>query len=168
MEEIREAALAYYENGSAEQKQLARDFFDCLDDDGKGKVDVHEVLNILIEGEDELVDYSSFFQELGRKGKLDFNGFLTLFYVIKSRSRPFCDGCRIFLKGLFFTCVQCHESSNDTFDLCSKCYRGKKFSHEHYSFLDNYTLLAHKRLVIAGGEGQPNATQVSHPIPCIL
>lgn len=163
MEEIREAALAYYENGSPDQKRLAQDFFDCLDEDGKGKVDVREVISILGEEEDEVVDYSGVFQELGRDkdGKLDFNGFLTLFYVIKSRSRPFCDRCRVFLKGLFFTCVRCHESSNvDTFDLCSKCYRGKKFSHEHDGFLDNYALLAHKRLVtVVGGAGQPNTSQ---------
>ncbi|WJZ87435.1 hypothetical protein VitviT2T_006814 [Vitis vinifera] len=163
MEEISEAALAYYENGSEEQKQLARDFFNSLDEDGNGTVDVHEFIKILSEEGHGLVNNSGFFQELDRDGNesLDFNEFLTLFYIIKSRSRPFCAGCGIFLKSLFFSCAKCHESSDETFDLCSACYRGKRFSHQHAAFLDNYTLLAHKRLITLGGKGQPNTSQAA-------
>ncbi|KAJ9700812.1 hypothetical protein PVL29_006230 [Vitis rotundifolia] len=108
-----------------------------------------------------LMNNSRFFQELDRdgNGRLDFNEFLTLFYIIKSR-RPFCDGCEIFLKGLFFTCVKCHESRNDTFDLCSACYRGKRFIHRHAAILDVYTLLTHKRLMTMGGVGQPNLSPI--------
>ena len=173
MEEISEAALAYYENGSEEQKQLARDFFNSLDEDGNGTVDVHEFIKILSEEGHGLVNNSGFFQELDRDGNesLDFNEFLTLFYIIKSRSRPFCAGCGIFLKSLFFSCAKCHESSDETFDLCSACYRGKRFSHQHAAFLDNYTLLAHKRLITLGGKGLPNTSQVMYIIiiiiPCI-
>ena len=47
MEEIREAALAIYENGSAEQKKLARDFFSCLDVDGDGTMDSQEFISVL-------------------------------------------------------------------------------------------------------------------------
>ncbi|KAJ9700811.1 hypothetical protein PVL29_006229 [Vitis rotundifolia] len=161
MEEIREAALAYYQNGSEYQKCSANDFFNSLDQDRNGKIDVHEFINILSEMGYGLVNNSRFFQELDRdgNGSLDFSEFLTLFYIIKC-PRPFCDGCGILLKGLFFTCVQCYESSNNnTFDLCSACYRGKRFSHQHAAFLDNYTLLARKRPITLGGEEQPNTSQ---------
>ncbi|RVW90122.1 hypothetical protein CK203_035910 [Vitis vinifera] len=47
MEEIREAALAYYEAGTQEQKQLAWAFFQTLDVDGDGTVSIQEFVNFL-------------------------------------------------------------------------------------------------------------------------
>ncbi|KAL6342990.1 hypothetical protein AAG906_017010 [Vitis piasezkii] len=74
MEEIREAALAYYEAGTQEQKQLAWAFFQTLDVDGDGTVSIQEFVNFL-----------------------------------RGRGYP-----------------------NDTFDLCSACYRGgRRIIHQH-------------------------------------
>ena len=86
---------------------------------------------------------------------------LTMYYIIKS-GRPYCDGCGVFLMGLFFTCLNCFESSHTTFDLCSACYRGRRFVHPHAAILDNYILLTHKRLMTMGalGVGHPNMSQV--------
>ncbi|CBI23727.3 hypothetical protein VitviT2T_006818 [Vitis vinifera] len=160
MEEIREAALAYYEAGTQEQKQLAWAFFQTLDVDGDGTVSVQEFVNFLRGRGYRLFDNPNFYRALDRDGNgcLDFHEVLTFFYIIKS-GRPFCDGCGIFLKGLFFTCLNCYESSHTTFDLCSACYRGKRFSHQHAAILDNYTLLTHKRMMTMAGYGQPNMSQ---------
>ena len=169
MEEIREAALAYYEAGTQEQKQLAWAFFQTLDVDGDGTVSVQEFVNFLRGRGYRLFDNANFYRALDCDGNgcLDFYEVLTFFYIIKS-GRPFCDGCGIFLKGLFFTCLNCYESSHTTFDLCSACYRGKRFSHQNAAILDNYTLLTHKRMMTMAGYGQPNMSQVklypSHPL----
>ncbi|RVW99451.1 hypothetical protein CK203_038426 [Vitis vinifera] len=164
MEEIREAALAYYEAGTQEQRQLARAFFQTLDVDGDGIVSVQEFVDFLRGRGYRLLDNPSFFQALDRDGNgcLDFYEVLTLYYIIKS-GRPFCDGCGVFLKGLFFTCLDCYESSHTTFNLCSACYRGKRFSHQHAAILDNYTLLTHKRTMTMSGLGQPNMSQITSP-----
>lgn len=170
MEEIREAALAYYENGGEKLKQLARNFFNCLDEDGDGTVDLREFIKIFGERGNRLINNHNFFQALDRDGNgcLDFYEVLSLYYIIES-GRPFCDGCGSFLKGLYFTCLNCHESSDTTFDLCSACYRRKSFSHQHAIFLDNYTLLAYKRSAMLANQtqrptGQPSTNQVIYII----
>ncbi|KAK9289208.1 hypothetical protein L1049_017682 [Liquidambar formosana] len=87
-----------------------------------------------------------FFRELDQNGdgSLDFNEFLTLSYIA-TFGRPFCDGCGDFIKGLFFTCVECYEcNSTTTFDLCIACYRGGKFNHAHAVFADNFMLFRQK------------------------
>lgn len=174
MEEIREAALAYYDNGSEELKQLARDFFHCLDEDRDGTVDLREFINIFGEGSNRLMNSRNFFQALDHDGNgyLDFFEVLSLYYIFKS-GRTVCDGCRSFLKGLFFTCLDCHESSDITFDLCSACYRSKKFNHQHATFLDNYALLTYKRRAMLAYQtkramGQPSTTQVIYIIIIII
>ena len=74
MEEIREAALAYYEAGTQEQRQLARAFFQTLDVDGDGIVSVQEFVDFLRGRGYRLLDNPSFFQALDRDGNgcLDF------------------------------------------------------------------------------------------------
>ncbi|RVW90114.1 hypothetical protein CK203_035907 [Vitis vinifera] len=129
MEEISEAALAYYENGSEEQKQLARDFFNSLDEDGNGTVDVHEFIKILGEEGHGLVNNSGFFQELDRDG-----------------NEIALSAMKAAMKHLIFAL---------------RVTGGKRFSHQHAAFLDNYTLLAHKRLITLGGKGLPNTSQAA-------
>ncbi|RVW34992.1 hypothetical protein CK203_092523 [Vitis vinifera] len=106
MEEIREAALAYYEAGTQEQKQLAWAFFQTLDVDGDGTVSVRS---------------SSTSSGAGATG---------------------CSIMPTFIGHLTVTAMGVWISTNHTtFDLCSACYRGKRFSHQHAAILDNYTLL---------------------------
>ncbi|KAC0722799.1 hypothetical protein FH972_027116 [Carpinus fangiana] len=75
-----------------------------------------------------------------RDGCLDFNEVLTLYYIVKTRG-VCCDQCRTCLMGLYFTCVECFDTANDTYDLCATCYSARSFHHHHATFLDNYVLL---------------------------
>ena len=79
MEEIREAALAYYEAETQEKRQLAWAFFRTLDVDGDGTVSVHEFKNFLKDPGCRMLDNCSFFQALDRDGNgcLDFYEVLT-------------------------------------------------------------------------------------------
>ncbi|XP_041022319.1 uncharacterized protein LOC121263477 isoform X2 [Juglans microcarpa x Juglans regia] len=76
-------------------------------------------------------------------GSLDFDEFITLFYLYQSKRLLYCRGCETFLKGLYFTCIKCFDSTNNSYDLCSWCYRKKNIQHDHRDvvFLDNYALL---------------------------
>ncbi|KAF3457822.1 hypothetical protein FNV43_RR02482 [Rhamnella rubrinervis] len=56
----------------------------------------------------------------------------------------FCDGhgCRAFLKGIYFTCVDCFNNKSRTFDLCSSCFNSNNYDRrKHTILLDNFTLL---------------------------
>lgn len=145
--ELREAAIAYYNNGPEDLKQRAYDFFKEMDTDRDGKISSFEFMEFL-----QKAGYSAiqpnFFNELDHDGdgSLDFWEVLTFFYVVKTR-KVFCDNCRsLILTGLYFTCVECFEcAGGDTYDLCLSCYRQRTFFHSHTVFLDNYILLLSRR-----------------------
>ncbi|KAF3964034.1 hypothetical protein CMV_011635 [Castanea mollissima] len=58
-----------------------------------------------------------------------------------------CDYCRNYQTGLYFTCVACFDnarSTGHTYDLCSACYEARRHQqhHPHHNyFLDSYVLL---------------------------
>ncbi|OMO95240.1 Calcium-binding EF-hand [Corchorus capsularis] len=148
MDEIREAALAYYANLPESMKQQAWSFFRSLDRNGDGKIDVQEYTIALNRMGITWMNNLGFFKELDRDGNgtLDFDEVITLFYLKESGRSYFCDGCRAFLKGVYFTCLTCFNSGPATcssFDLCCSCYRNNNFNHHHHatSFVDNYVLL---------------------------
>lgn len=100
---------------------------------------------------------SFLFTELDRDRNmvLDFNEFLTLYYVIKTKN-GFCCQCFRCLKGLYFTCVTCFDCPvSRTFDLCADCYGiGKRtVYHQHRNFVDSALLLRARRSVTTGGHG---------------
>ncbi|VVB01306.1 unnamed protein product [Arabis nemorensis] len=121
MDELHDAAIAYYNNGSIEQQTLARQFFRVMDINGNGRVSLQEFTNFLCRTAGLAWVHPEMFTELDRNGdgQLDFWEVLTLYYVARTRTVG-CDTCRRLLNGLYFTCVTCFDSpcDGDTFDLC--------------------------------------------------
>ncbi|CAH8358117.1 unnamed protein product [Eruca vesicaria subsp. sativa] len=148
MQELHEAAIAYYNNGSTDQQNLAWQFFRSMDGDGDGRVSFHEYTDFLYRTTGFGWVHREMFQELDRNGdgQLDFWEVLTLYYVARTRT-ILCRTCLQPLIGLYFTCVTCFESQSDgdTFDLCVKCYMQRNCNHPHRVFLDSYVLLRSKR-----------------------
>ncbi|XP_050373413.1 uncharacterized protein LOC126791058 isoform X1 [Argentina anserina] len=153
MEEIREAALAYYHNLPEDLQKMASAKFKEIDSNGNGTISMREFKNGMGSSFDnDSVIMKRTFKELDKTGdgKLDFNEYITLYYLVESgRVLIFCagHGCEAgpFLKGLYFTCVDCfHHNENETFDLCTSCYRNGDFDHEHTNFVDNHVLLRSK------------------------
>ncbi|WCJ24133.1 hypothetical protein M5689_006115 [Euphorbia peplus] len=139
MEEISKTAQAYYANLSENKKQLASQVFKSIDANGDGKISFKEY------GKKKFKSISSvqFFQKLDKDGNgmLGFDEFIILQYLYVTERVYSCDGCKVFLEGAYFTCVQCfNNDSNNTYDLCCDCY-SNRIHHQHSVFLDNYTLL---------------------------
>ncbi|CAN8324294.1 unnamed protein product [Cochlearia groenlandica] len=148
MDELNEAAIAYYNNGSTEQQNLSWQFFRAMDMDGNGHVSLQEYTDFLRRTAGLAWVHPDMFRELDRNGdgQLDFWEVLTLYYVARTRTIS-CRTCLRPLNGLHFTCVECFDSPSGghTFDLCVKCYMRRTYTHQHRLFLDSYVLLRSKR-----------------------
>ncbi|EEF34013.1 calcium ion binding protein, putative [Ricinus communis] len=149
MEEISETAKAYYANLSDRQKRLGKEFFQAMDTDGDGKITLEEYAQCIKEKKGfKTISSPDFFKKLDKDGNgtLDFDEFIIVHYICSTERVYFCDECKVFLAGVYFTCVQCFNGSGNTYDLCSSCYRDKNINHHKDAlFLDNYTLLQAKR-----------------------
>ncbi|KAF2314054.1 hypothetical protein P3X46_027470 [Hevea brasiliensis] len=148
MEEISETAKAYYANLSGKQKRLTTDTFQAIDANGDGKISFNEYAQYLKQKGFKILSSPDFFRKLDKDGNgaLDFDEFITVHYICSSKRVYFCDECRVFLDGVYFTCVQCFNGPGNTYDLCCACYRDKDVNHHKDAlFLDNYTLLQAKR-----------------------
>ncbi|KAF2314066.1 hypothetical protein GH714_021860 [Hevea brasiliensis] len=143
MEEISETAKAYYANLSGKQKRLTTDTFQAIDANGDGKISFNEYAQYLKQKGFKILSSPDFFRKLDKDGNgaLDFDEFITVHYICSSKRVYFCDECRVFLDGVYFTCVQCFNGPGNTYDLCCACYRDKDVNHKDALFLDNYTLL---------------------------
>ncbi|XP_022849541.1 uncharacterized protein LOC111371662 isoform X1 [Olea europaea var. sylvestris] len=134
MEELHKIARAHYHAGPQQVQDLAHEFFNSMDSDGDGRIDLPEFLAFVRrEGRFDMHN-RYFFKELDRdgNGSLDFWEAMTLHYIIKSR-RPFCYSCANIVPGIFYSCVEC------SFTLCYDCYRSTKHNHNgRTQFLDNY------------------------------
>ncbi|WCJ24132.1 hypothetical protein M5689_006114 [Euphorbia peplus] len=142
MEEVTKIAKAYYANLSDKQKQSATDIFKTIDIDGDGNISFEEYEQY-VKKKFKSISSTQFFQKLDKdkNGVMDFEEFVTLQYLCTTERVYFCDGCKVFLGGTYFTCVSCfNNASGNTFDLCCDCY-GNRIHHQHSVFLDNYTLL---------------------------
>ncbi|KAK9931274.1 hypothetical protein M0R45_018558 [Rubus argutus] len=166
MEEIREAALASYHNLPEDQKKLALAKFKEIDSDGSGTINMKEFKKSMgssFDNDSNIMKRG--FKELDKNGdsKLDFKEYITLYYLVESgRVLVYCagSGCKFepFLKGLYFTCVDCfHHDEDETFDLCTSCYRHGKYCHEHTNFVDNYVLLRSKA-ACSGSTYEPSSS----------
>ncbi|KAF3457572.1 hypothetical protein FNV43_RR02230 [Rhamnella rubrinervis] len=62
-----------------------------------------------------------------------------------SLQEPFCDGCGVFINGMFFTCAECFGKKTSTFNVCVDCLGCGSFVHNHKNFVDNFFLLESKR-----------------------
>ncbi|XP_062154321.1 uncharacterized protein LOC133862494 [Alnus glutinosa] len=145
MEDLHEAALAYYNNAPRDLQRLAWNFYLALDRDGDGQVSYSEYVQFLQQSYGWI--RPNFFMDLDRNGdgSLDFWEVLTLYYVVKTRGSVWCQGCQSCLVGLYFTCVTCFDSGSRSYDMCPGCYKRRRFSHQHSYFLDNHVLLRAKR-----------------------
>ncbi|KAH7521987.1 hypothetical protein FEM48_Zijuj07G0090100 [Ziziphus jujuba var. spinosa] len=145
MEEIYQAAKAYYNNLTEEQKNNAKIFFVSVDLNGDGNVSISECMEILNKVGFKSCNSTKFLMELDRNGDgiLDFDELVSLYYLVKSERLIFCDGhgCGVFLKGLYFTCHAYFRHKKITFDLCSSCFNDHNCRHDHAIFVDNFTLL---------------------------
>ncbi|KAF7149877.1 hypothetical protein RHSIM_Rhsim02G0046900 [Rhododendron simsii] len=146
MEEMRRVAMAYYVKMSNYQQQMVRGFYRSIDTNGDGKVSIHEYLDFLTQNGYNRHVPPNLFKLLDKNndGTLDFEECVTLFYMVTCHRLVICDGCRSYLWGLHFLCVECHSAGGRTFDLCCSCYRNNNFRHAHSTFLDNYALLRTK------------------------
>ncbi|KAF8388292.1 hypothetical protein HHK36_026958 [Tetracentron sinense] len=146
MDEMREAALAYYEAGSEQLKQLAWKFFRLMDIDGDGRISILEFVGFLKQRGYGVNNNNNFFKELDRdrNGYLDFNEVLVFYYIVRAKRRS-CNGCKALLKGLYFTCITCFDSCHESYDLCYSCYGHGRNPHHHSLFSDNYALLISKK-----------------------
>ncbi|XP_021824751.1 uncharacterized protein LOC110765819 [Prunus avium] len=169
MEELHAAALAYYSNGSPELQRLAWSFFQSMDTNNDGRISSSEFYEFLHQsGYSWIINDPSFFMKLDRNrdGGLDFYEVLTFYYIVKTRN-IFCQGCRVYLCGLYFTCVACFDVGADhhqgTYDLCAACYSIRNFYHHHTYFLDNHVLLRSKRGLPPCA--RPDLNQAMTPVP---
>lgn len=123
MEELHDIATAHYEAGNRKVQELAHEFFDSMDTDGDGHVDLPEFLIFMRQEGYAHLGNPHFFNELDRDGdgSLDFFEVMTVYYIIKS-GRPFCSWCGNFIPGIFFSCAECYKSPRGSFNLCRVCY----------------------------------------------
>ncbi|PRQ36817.1 putative EF-hand domain pair protein [Rosa chinensis] len=151
MEEIREVALAYYDNCTPELRGKTWEFFQSMDTNGDHRISAREFNEFLRQtGYNTIITDPELFARLDRNGDsgLDFDEVLTFYYIIKTEYVR-CRGCNKYLSGLYFTCFECFEAANpSTFDLCDACHRSSNFTHHHSDhtlFLENHILLYYKR-----------------------
>ncbi|KAJ6916586.1 hypothetical protein NC652_019101 [Populus alba x Populus x berolinensis] len=142
MEEIRNAALAYYETSSDKIKNMVRDFFKQLGDLSDGTVSISDLEAFFKERGHEPFP-PSLLKELGKEpaDHLDHFTDAFVFYYLAVTKRPCCDVCQAFLKGLYFTCLHCFENEDKTYNLCNNCFCEVKDcpkGHGHVAFLDNF------------------------------
>ncbi|OMO95400.1 Calcium-binding EF-hand [Corchorus olitorius] len=128
MEEVRETAMTYYANLPQSHKDEATNFFESLDSDGDGKINVEEFMAwVKKRGFKSITRSERLFKELDKdeNGTLDFD---ELFSREITRVKCFNAGTR---------------SAGGSCDLCCSCYRDNNFNHrdDHTTFVDNYALL---------------------------
>ncbi|KAL6292319.1 hypothetical protein ACE6H2_000461 [Prunus campanulata] len=155
MDELRQIALAYYKDVPEHMKMWVNEFMSEIDKDGNEKVSLQEFLAYMGMYEDSKhLCTPSFFDELKQEGReeLEFPDLLALFYIV-STGRPF-GHCKNFLKGGYFTCVQCFFHSPKSFDLCADCYLNGMYVHHHKSFLDNFLVLKTKKTTVGDNLNQ--------------
>jgi hypothetical protein len=152
MEEIRRAAVAYYENQPAKNKKLARKAFKAMDKSRDGKISLSEYVDYLKKKKASDFTHQSIFSLLDKdgNGSLDFEEAIVLYYIMQSGRALICKSCNTFLAGAYFSCSQCFfNDSVSTYEICCECYGGKNFKHHDCAiFCDNYTLLRQSRSAI--------------------
>ena len=149
MEEIRRAAVAYYENQPAKNKKLARKAFKAMDKSRDGKISLSEYVDYLKKKKASDFTHQSIFSLLDKdgNGSLDFKETIVLYYIMQSGRALFCQSCNTFLADVYFSCSECFfNDSVSTNEICCDCYGGKKFRHnDGHIFCDNYTLISRSR-----------------------
>ncbi|KAL9390958.1 hypothetical protein Peur_014878 [Populus x canadensis] len=153
MDELHKIARAYYTTANEESKSQGKRIFNSIDHDGNRRITIQEYLPYMKRNGHTKMANRPFFDYLNesRTGKLEFMEVMTLFYIIKS-GRKFCDGCDGLLKGTFFSCTDCFDLDDESFNLCSECFTESSYVHDHRHFLDNYIILENMKMTLAEKE----------------
>ncbi|KAH8510171.1 hypothetical protein H0E87_007917 [Populus deltoides] len=153
MDELHKIARAYYTTANEESKSQGRRFFNSIDHDRNRRITIQEYLPYMKRNGHTKMANRPFFEYLNesRTGELEFMEVMTLFYIIKS-GRKLCDGCDGLLKGTFFSCTDCFDLDDESFNLCSECFTESSYVHPHKHFLDNYVILENMKVALAERE----------------
>lgn len=168
MEDLRQTAMAYYRMANDNIKFVVQDFYEAMhpnDNGGVGFMKFSEYMKTL---RIENMSSMEFYDELKQpqNNELYLDDIITLFYIIHSQ-RPFCQGqCKKFVKGIYFTCVECfdvdHGQSGPPFSVCSQCFNGQNFKHQHKEFMDPSVLLIRCRSRV-NSQGRTGTELVRQP-----
>ncbi|KAF8025238.1 hypothetical protein BT93_F2166 [Corymbia citriodora subsp. variegata] len=147
MEDIRLAASLFFEQKqNLPLKNIAQTEFSTLTQTKRGLVTKKALDEHLRQRHPECLS-SDLAAELDANGDgyLTFEDFLVYRYLFQMR--PVCGHCKAIVKLVFYTCLDCFadKSKRPTYDLCPKCYLGKKFSHPHNLFVNNYAMVDNVR-----------------------
>ncbi|GMN66611.1 hypothetical protein TIFTF001_035674 [Ficus carica] len=160
MEDLRHTAYAYYEAGKKHLQEPVKLFFEEMESNGDEKVRF-EKFNRYMKTVDCAQFGTKYFFDLLRGDKnsrgdeeefLSYGDVVTLLYIINS-GRPFCEKCKGFVQGTYFTCVQCFEAESDySFNVCPSCFYAGSYHHCHKEFMDPFVLLRLKKKQIQSKE----------------
>ncbi|PON40286.1 Calcium-binding EF-hand family protein [Parasponia andersonii] len=144
MDGLRETAYAYYEVIDDNTKQAIKDFSEQMETKKLPNKIMFKEFSAYMKAIG-FAQFSSkeFFDELraSERDHLVYADIITLLYFIQS-GRPFCNHCKKFIKGTYFTCVKCFEKEGDySFNVCPSCYRTNNYNHDHKEFLDPTVML---------------------------
>lgn len=151
MEDLRHTAYAYLKATKHDEAKVV-DFFNEMDENRDDRISLREFKTYMTKiSSDHGSKYGSdeeFFRKLTRGGRdyWEYCDVVTFLYIVNS-GRPFCNECRNFIDGSFFTCVQCFDRHGDyNYNFCPSCYcivSGKKLGHGHChkEFMDPVSLL---------------------------
>ncbi|XP_017974780.1 PREDICTED: uncharacterized protein LOC18603333 isoform X3 [Theobroma cacao] len=115
MDKLRQIANAYYELAPKNIQKEAQKFFNEIDFNGDGHIELEEFLEFMKQKPCDAYRSSNLFKELcagNDAKKLGFMDVMTLYYIVQS-GRPFCNGCDEFIKDIYFCCVECFHSSTN-------------------------------------------------------
>ncbi|GMN64989.1 hypothetical protein TIFTF001_034059 [Ficus carica] len=147
MEDLRHTAYAYYEAGKEQLEETVKLFFEEMERDGDEKVWFEEFNSYMKTVDCAQFGTKDFFDLLrgDKKEYLKYGDVVTLLYIIHS-GRPFCEKCKGFVQGTYFTCVQCFEAESDySFNVCPSCFYAGIYHHCHKEFMDPFVLLRLKK-----------------------
>ncbi|XP_037491339.1 uncharacterized protein LOC105638425 isoform X2 [Jatropha curcas] len=144
MEKIRLDASAYYRSLTPAGKRWAQDGFDAMDKTGSGKVSLKQYSEFFKQRGLVELTYPDLFKALDTNGDgtLDFDEYITVYYLCMNNKLIFCEACGVFLSGSYMSCHQCFKyGSGDPYNICYDCYSRNKFDHHRDAyFVDSQKL----------------------------
>ncbi|KDP33329.1 hypothetical protein JCGZ_12878 [Jatropha curcas] len=143
MEKIRLDASAYYRNLATADKQMAINGFNLMDKTGNGKISLRRYSEYFKQRGLVELTYPEFFKALDSNGddRLDFDEFITVYYLCMNNKLIFCEECMVFLSGSYMSCLQCFNSGSEPYNVCCACYRKNNIDHhKDATFVDNQKL----------------------------
>ncbi|XP_020536693.2 uncharacterized protein LOC105638483 [Jatropha curcas] len=124
--------------------QKAKDGFSAMDKTGSGKVSLKEYSEYFKQRGLVELTYPDLFKALDTNGdgRLDFDEYITVYYLCMNNKLIYCGECGVFLSGSYMSCRQCfNNGSGDPYNICYDCYsRNNIDHHKDATFVDNIQL----------------------------